>query len=384
MDIYSQKSRWKLYLLLVALAIMAISLVYTRYLANKLTEGERARAFQFVAAQQTLGSAPLDDDLTTELDIVKSNTDIPVIVVNDRGFIDLAANFSESKDTNMAFLEKELEKIKQGGPSPIEMDENFKIYYKPPQILTWLQFFPLVQLLLLGAFILAGYLAFSSSRRAEQNQVWVGMAKETAHQLGTPISAIVAWIEHLKTNKADDPETMEIAAELENDVSRLDLIADRFSKIGSDPELQPIDLYQEVKAISTYMKKRSPRKIEYSIPEAQQEGLIVDANEHLLSWVLENLIRNSLDAMGPEGEIKFEIEKKERIAEIHLSDTGEGVPTSKLKTIFEPGYSTKKRGWGLGLSLAKRIIEVSHKGKIFVSSSELGKGTTFTIQLPLS
>ena len=369
--------------MLVALAIMAISLVYTRYLANKLTEGERARAYQFVAAQQTLGSAPLDDDLTTELDIVKSNTDIPVIVVNDRGLIDLAANFSDSKDTNMVFLEKELEKIKKNGPPAIEMDENFKIYYKPPQILTWLQFFPLVQLLLLGAFILAGYLAFSSSRRAEQNQVWVGMAKETAHQLGTPISAIVAWIEHLKTNKADDPETLEIAAELENDVSRLDLIADRFSKIGSDPELQSIDLYKEIEAISTYMKKRSPRKIQYVVP-SEENGLQVEANEHLLSWVLENLIRNSLDSMGPEGEIKFEIERKEKVAEIQLSDTGEGIPASKLRTVFEPGYSTKKRGWGLGLSLAKRIIEVYHKGKIFVSHSELGKGTTFTIQLPLS
>ena len=209
------------------------------------------------------------------------------------------------------------------------------------------------------------------------------MAKETAHQLGTPISAIVAWIEHLKTNKGDDPETMEIAAELENDVSRLDLIADRFSKIGSDPELQSVDLYQEVQAISTYMKKRSPRKIEYLFPKGG-EGLKVEANEHLLSWVLENLIRNSLDAMGPEGEIKFEIQKKDKIAEIQLSDTGEGIPASKLKTIFEPGYSTKTRGWGLGLSLAKRIIEVYHKGRIFVSNSELGKGTTFTIQLPLS
>ncbi|MEL7221639.1 MAG: HAMP domain-containing sensor histidine kinase, partial [Bacteroidota bacterium] len=222
----------------------------------------------------------------------------------------------------------------------------------------------------------------NASRRSEQNRVWVGMAKETAHQLGTPISAILAWIEHLKLVRAEDAETMEIAGELRNDVQRLELIADRFSKIGSTPKLDQINVYEEINICKDYMQRRAPRKVSFDFPSLEETPILVGINPPLFDWVIENLLRNALDAMDGKGEIAAEVYEDNTNVYIDISDTGKGIPAANFKRVFQPGFTTKKRGWGLGLSLTKRIIEDYHQGKIFVKKSEEGKGTTFTISLP--
>jgi len=306
-------------------------------------------------------------------------TDIPVLLVGETGKVEEAnsINFPEGAD-----LEKELEKIKASGIEPIKGGDGYSklAYYKQTRILTLLQYFPWIQAFLFLAFIGIGYIAFSIARKAEQDQVWVGMAKETAHQLGTPISAIIAWLENLKLMKSEDEETMEIVTELEHDVERLNLIADRFSKIGSTPKLETLSVAHQLAECRQYMEKRAPRKVSFEFP-SENQGFMAKINPPLFNWVIENLIRNALDAMDGKGVIKATISEDNSHIIIDLSDTGSGIPPNKLKTVFEPGFTTKKRGWGLGLSLAKRIIESYHSGKIFVKSSVVNKGTTFTVRL---
>ena len=239
------------------------------------------------------------------------------------------------------------------------------------------------ELLLLIAFISVGYVSINNARRAEQNRVWVGMAKETAHQLGTPISAIIGWIEHLRDTHYQNPQELEVLEEMQNDVARLDLIADRFSKIGSAPDLTKVDLYAQMREITNYIRRRAPRKIIFDEPNKDTAPLLVNINPHLFNWVIENIMRNALDAIEEgTGSIKWEVHDHPNDVEIDITDTGKGIAPSKLKTVFEPGYTTKTRGWGLGLSLAKRIIENYHKGRIFVKHSKMGEGTVFAIHLP--
>ena len=377
MDIYTKKSRWKLYLILVALVILGISSVYTSYIADRLADGERYNVDLYAEAMGTiLNSEDLNQDFTFQSQII-SNTNIPIIVVDEAGKISQSNNFSEGAD-----LEAELAKMKKNGFPPLEATGYSRyIYYKHTRLLTLLTYFPIIQVLLLLIFVSIGYILFSSARRAEQDQVWVGMAKETAHQLGTPITAIVGWIEHLKVMKPDEPDVLEVLDELNNDVSRLDLIADRFSKIGSAPDLVSVNIYDELDNCRQYMQRRASRKTEFKFPESSNP-LNVKINAHLFAWVIENLIRNALDAMGGKGTISAVVTEEKDFVSIDLSDTGHGIPSSKHKTVFQPGFTTKKRGWGLGLSLAKRIIESYHSGKIFVKKSGVNEGTTFTIKLP--
>ncbi|MEM9921415.1 MAG: HAMP domain-containing sensor histidine kinase [Bacteroidota bacterium] len=383
MDIYTKKSRWKFYLALGGMIIVAISLFYTNYLASKLAEEERKKVETWSEAIKRIGEGELNDcDYTLHTKISRSNTTIPVILVDDRDNIIGAANFGESLDTNMVYLVKELEKIKADGSEPIEVDPQY-VYFKESYLLKLIRYFPLLQFFLIVAFIVFGYIGFSSARRAEQNQVWVGMAKETAHQLGTPISAIMAWIEHLKMTREGDEPTQEILRELDNDVGRLSLIADRFSKIGSEPTLDRINIYDELEECRAYMQRRAPRKVVFNFPKPDEsEALFVNINSHLFDWVIENLLRNALDAMDGKGSISAEVYDDTNSVYIDLSDTGKGIPSSKFNTVFQPGFTTKKRGWGLGLSLAKRIIESYHSGRIFVKKSVVNEGTTFTIELP--
>ena len=327
-----------------------------------------------------------DYDYTLATTIVQSSIkDIPVILVDDAGEIDLAVNFG-SRNEDLEYLYKQLEDIKKKGNPPIIGEPGYaaEVYYKNSKLLPFLTFFPILQVLLLVTFIGIGYMGFSSSRRAEQNQVWVGMAKETAHQLGTPISALLGWIEHLKYLKPDDPaeERELIVTELTKDVDRLRLVADRFSKIGSEPEMETIPVAQMIRSVYDYMKERTPKKVELQFPRAYKEDLCVKANAHLVEWVFENLMRNSIDAMDGIGKLKVEVSLDNGYVCIDFSDSGKGIPTSKWKTVFQPGYTTKKRGWGLGLSLAKRIVENYHKGKIFVKKSAPNEGTTFRVKLP--
>lgn len=361
---------------------MLIAMGFTYFLVGELMKEERNRVELFKTAQQRVSSDPLSDkDVTMETNVIELNHTIPILIVDEDEEITVSHNFNTDDPDDLA---KELEKMKASGISPLLLEGPgyaHRLYYKNSRILTWLKYFPVVMLSLLAGFIGLGYLGFSTSRRSEQNQVWVGMAKETAHQLGTPISAILAWIEHLKLEE-DNPEKLEIISELSNDVDRLDLIADRFSKIGSEPKLEQKDIFAALNETQKYMQRRAPRKVQFEFPDLNEKPLYVLINFHLFSWVLENLIRNALDAMEGTGLIKAVVTDEDGMVGIDIADSGKGVPPSKQKTVFQPGYTTKKRGWGLGLSLAKRIIENYHKGKIYISKSQPGVGTTFTIKLP--
>ncbi len=380
-NLYHFKSRWKIYLSIVGAIIILISAYFTYYLTSRLAAEERKRMELYVQAQEMVNDLNYEGDLFLHLNIIRSNTTIPVILVNDRGTIIDARNFGARRDTSQVFREKALQRIKRFGPEPIK-GFAYYIYYQNSTLLRLLQIFPVIQFLLIAAFITYGYFSFSAARRAEQNQVWVGLAKETAHQLGTPISAIVAWLEHLKLMDDADPFAKEIYQELEKDVARLEIIADRFSKIGSAPKLEAISAHEEITKCFHYMEKRSPRKVSFDYPKPPEQLSPININPPLFDWVIENLIRNALDAMEGKGEISGKISQDKQFVCIDITDTGKGIPTSKVKTVFKPGYTTKQRGWGLGLSLAKRIIETYHSGKIFVKRSMLNQGTTFTIKLP--
>ena len=391
MDIYQEKSNWKIYLAIMAVLILSASLLYTSYVANKLAEEEYKTVQRFVQATNSIvktyqeGNECECEDLTFEQQIQEATTTVPMILVEETGVIQLGKNYGEEKDLDTeGFLKDRLAKIKASGYEPVDGGLGNLLYYEDSYLLKMLTYFPFIQLGLIGAFIAFGYYSFSTARKSEQNQVWVGMAKETAHQLGTPITAILGWIEHLKMIHEKDEETQEVLVELNNDVSRLNLVADRFSKIGAVPELKETNIYQEVENMRAYMERRAPRKVEFDFPGLEHSILNVNINAPLFNWVVENLLRNALDAMDGKGKISAIIYEEKEFVCIDISDTGKGIPTSKFKTVFQPGFSTKKRGWGLGLSLAKRIIESYHSGKIFVKNSVLNQGTTFTIKLPKS
>ena len=389
MDIYKQKSRWKLYLAIAGLVIVTFSLLFTKYLTDLLSKEEYKKARQLeLAYEYTTKPDPTDSvqcDVTFQSSFFEGNDNIPMIVEYKDGSI-IGRNYGEVQDTSIEFLKSRVKELLASGYEPKVIPTQFlgdaSLYFENSKILTLLQYYPFIQFILITAFISFGYIAFSNSRRAEQNRVWAGMAKETAHQLGTPISGMVAWIEHLRLMKEGDEEVIEILDELDKDINRLNLVADRFSKIGSAPELTATNIYEELEKVHVYMKRRAPRKVEFEFPDPASEPLSVRINAHLFVWVVENLLRNSLDAMGSTGKISAEVSEDEKYVYVNLSDTGHGIPASKIKTVFQPGYSTKKRGWGLGLSLAKRIIEDYHLGKIFVEKSVIDEGTTFTIQLP--
>lgn len=385
MDLYARKSRWKIYLAIAGIGIIIVSMLFTNYLAEKLKVEERKKVNLYKDALERLASETGENcDLTISTNIITGNNTVPMILTDERDVIQSFVNYS---DTSMANIKQKLASIKASGFKPIVVEaEGFKqlIYYQHSQILVLLTYFPFFQFLLIACFIVVGYLLFSSARKSEQNQVWVGMAKETAHQLGTPISAIVGWIEHLRMTYEGDDEHLEVVNELRNDVTRLELIADRFSKIGSAPELKSANIYDELEDCLRYMEKRASKKVVFDFPDSSHAPLYVNVNNHLFAWVIENLLRNALDAMDGVGSITATVYEEHGYACIDLTDTGKGIAHAKFKTIFEPGFTTKKRGWGLGLSLAKRIVESYHNGRLFVKRSELNKGTTFTIQLPKS
>ncbi len=373
------KRLWKIWLAIAGVAIIAISMLYTNFLVNKLKEEERKKVEIWKTALIKFNESNNEDDLTLLADISSSNSTIPIILVNEKGEISESRNF---RDTSKAYLEKVLRNIRQKGPPPIKggMGYAHEIYYTNSHILTLLRYLPFLQFLLISAFILAGYIGFSAARKAEQNRVWVGMAKETAHQLGTPISAIIGWIETLKMSENQNSENTEIILELEKDVAKLELIADRFSKIGSKPELSLQDILPHLQKDIDYMDKRSSKQINFDL-QTNQAKLIAAINPPLFNWVIENLLRNAVDAVGQKGNITIRTYKKADKAIVEIIDNGPGIPTNKHKTIFKPGYSTKKRGWGLGLSLAKRIIQEYHNGKIYVKTSDPNNQTVFALEL---
>ena len=370
--------------IIVAVLIAIVSVVVSNSLIKKLAEEERLKMEIWSEATRilTMDNSNIDDsimDLTLVLKVLETNTTIPIIVCDDEGRIDpyLNIDIPEKEDEN-AFLQK---KIKEFGakkpPIVIDLgDMNQYLYYDDSLILKRLEIFPYAQLSVVFIFIMIAFLALMSTKKAEQNKVWVGLSKETAHQLGTPISSLIAWVEYLKTKEVD----VSYLNEMEKDVKRLEIIADRFSKIGSNPNLQPININHAIQTACGYLESRISAKVKMIIQPADQP-LFVLINDSLFSWVIENLTKNAVDAMNGKGRITYSVSEKGKKVWIDVADTGKGIPKSKFKTIFNPGYTTKARGWGLGLSLVKRIIESYPGGKIYVKSSELGKGTTFRIEL---
>lgn len=385
MDIYTKKSRWKLYLLAAGMFIIVFSLLYTNSLVEKIAEEEKKKAELWARALVTVADGGEDANFTFISSILIGNKTIPTILTDHTGEIIDYVNLDSTKIANNPNYLKEQLAIMKATHEPIDVGTAYfkrYVHYKNTRLLSLLGYYPLVQVGLIMIFIAVGYWLFSTARRAEQNQVWVGLAKETAHQLGTPITAIVAWIEHLDYMSEENEDLIDVVAELRKDTNRLELIAERFSKIGSIPKLEPQNVYEALGRNFNYIKPRAPRKVTFDFPDMKETPIMAKLNGPLFDWVLENLLRNALDAMEGKGQISAKVSEDKNYVIIDVSDTGKGIPKSKFKTVFEPGFSTKKRGWGLGLSLTKRIIEIYHIGRIFVKYSEVGKGTTFRIQLP--
>lgn len=314
-------------------------------------------------------------------EVVLNSASVPVIYADSSGQVIEYGNLDSSKVAEPGYLVEQIEIMKgQNEPIEIELEEGVVnyIYYKDSLLLQQIKYYPYVQLGVIAFFLLVAYYAFSNARKAEQNQVWVGMSKETAHQLGTPISSLVGWVEYFREQDIS-PQVIE---ELEKDIGRLELITERFSKIGSKPDLHPQPIGPVLQEAVDYLKKRASKQVVFSL-EMDQRPLHAQINPPLFNWVIENLVKNALDAMEGRGQITIAVSQQGDKLAIDFSDTGKGIPKSRFQSVFQPGYSTKKRGWGLGLSLTKRIIENYHKGKIFVKSSVIGKGTTFRILLPM-
>ncbi|UTW63753.1 HAMP domain-containing histidine kinase [bacterium SCSIO 12741] len=313
-------------------------------------------------------------------EVVSNSASVPVIITNEeKNELIAVGNLDSSRYSSPELMSELIQELSETNlPIEVHLQEGSTqyIYYEDSWILTQLKYYPFVQFGVIGTFILIAYYLFNMARRAEQNQVWVGLAKETAHQLGTPLSSLLGWVEYMKSKDTD----LAMAAELEKDINRLEVITDRFSKIGSTPELHTMDLRTALLSTTEYMEKRSPRKIHFSSDKIP-DNLEVKLNPSLFSWVIENLCKNAIDAMGGQGLLTFQAGTTDKKIWIDISDTGKGIPSREKKTIFEPGYTTKKRGWGLGLTLSKRIIEEYHRGKIFVKNSKPGEGTTFRITL---
>lgn len=313
-------------------------------------------------------------------EVVLNSASVPVIVTDSTGVNVISfGNIDSTKMQDSVFVNKILEEMKDEN-TPIELkllEGNNYVYYKSSALLTQMQYYPYIQFGIIALFILIAYFLFSSARRAEQNRVWVGMSKETAHQIGTPLSSIMAWLEILKMKGVKD----EAIDEIDKDVSRLEKITERFSKIGSVAKLEPINIVDVVYDAVSYFKSRSSKKVIYEITPSKDKEIKIPLNRHLFEWVIENLCKNAIDAMGNKGTITIEILDEPFNVIIDFSDTGKGIPKTQFKNVFNPGYTSKKRGWGLGLTLTRRIVNEYHKGKIFVKNSGIDEGTTFRIIL---
>jgi len=381
MRAYDQKRYWKFIIIAAAALIGGISLLYTRSLVKSLAVQEDNKIKLWANATKQLIKA--EGDINFLLNIIEDNETIPTILVDDDGNIVTTRNLDPKREKDTVYINQTLEIMKnEHVPIKILYDEENKrynyLYYENSKLLNELKTYPFIQLALIGFFALMSYFAISSSRKAEQNQVWVGMSKETAHQLGTPISSLREWLNLIRETDKDQQE--EILQEFDYDIKRLELITERFSKIGSEPVLKAENLDLVVEKSISYLKNRISSKVKFEI-NIGKPGNWALINIPLFDWVIENLCKNAVDAMEGTGNLNIQINHDAEFVYLDITDTGKGVPRSKFKTIFKPGYTTKKRGWGLGLSLVKRIVHEYHKGEIYVRHSEPGKGTTFRIVL---
>ena len=390
----SSKILMKWALILASFLIVASILWNTNQFFRKFKNEERLKMEVLATAYENFNNADLDIDVSLEEKIIQSNKSIPMIITFENGDINRWANLDV--ENNMRFtalpvddrlyLSRQLQIMKEENEPLVvtfkldNVDITEKIYYRDSDLLNKLQYYPLGLLLILFLFGTIIYLAFKSNKIADQNRLWAGMAKETAHQIGTPLSSLLGWVALLRMEDANE----ETVSEIEKDVSRLNTIADRFSKIGSVPKLTRHDIVEETRVAFDYIRSRSFKQIEFEFNTLNDKPIYVDLNPQLYSWVIENLVKNAIDAMSGKGSLEISVFQENNTAVITVTDSGKGIPKRLQKKIFEPGYTTKQRGWGLGLSLTKRIIEDYNKGKIFVKRSEIGGGTTFMIQLKVS
>ena len=358
--------------------IVSLILWNTYIFFQKFKQEERAKVESFAAAIEELATRGLDESMSLPLKIIEQTTSIPLILVHKDGSVKEWQNLDSIKALNPKYVAGQLEKMKkQNQPIVVNyLGITEYVYYQDSDMLNKLTYYPLALILILILFLTVIYMMFSSSRIAEQNKLWTGMAKETAHQIGTPLSSLLGWIAILKMEKVDDKYINEI----EKDVHRLNTIADRFSKIGSVPVLKSQNISDISKIAFDYLHSRSSKQIQFTF-SAPQDEVYANINTELYGWVIENLIKNAIDAMQGKGALSLSITPHQQHIKITISDTGKGIPKKQFKQIFKPGFTTKKRGWGLGLSLSRRIIEDYHNGKIFVQKSEINKGTSIQIQL---
>lgn len=375
----------KIFLVVAAILIAVASLLVSRYLTRDLAEQERSKMQVWAEAMKSLSAADENTDLSLVLKVLDENHTIPVVVLDSDGAvteyrnIEIKARNGKDSTNYVTSLGQQLKA--SGQVIRISLSKNHNDYidvcYDDSLMLKRIAVYPYVQLGVVMLFVIVAIFALLTSKRAEQNKVWVGLSKETAHQLGTPISSLMAWTTILKETYPED----ELLPELDKDVKRLQLIADRFSKIGSVPEPVPTSLNDVLNHVVDYMDRRTSKKIEMKTV-LPSDDIIINLNASLFEWVIENLCKNAVDAMGGKlGSITLRLEETDKRAIVEVSDTGKGIKKKDIRNVFRPGFTTKDRGWGLGLSLAKRIVEEYHHGKIYVKSSEVGKGTTFRIEL---
>lgn len=374
----------KIILVVTAIIIAVASLVISHILIKDLSNEEHNKMVTWAQALNTLNNATENTDLTLVLNVIKSNNTIPVIVMSSKGEIcdyrNIDINANNANDSIKALKKYAQSYYHSGKYIKIDLDGTTDyqlVCYDESIMLKRLATYPYVQLGIVLIFVVIAIFALLSSKKAEQNKVWVGLSKETAHQLGTPISSLLAWTEILKESYPED----EMIREMEKDVKRLEIIAERFSKIGSIPEPKETSLNEVITHVVEYMDRRTSSKVKIT-SNCGNTNIIVRINISLFEWVIENLCKNAVDAMEGKGNIDIYTYKEKEKTIIEVKDNGKGIKRSDIKNVFTPGFTTKKRGWGLGLSLAKRIIEEYHKGKIYVKDSEIGKGTTFRIELP--
>ena len=373
----------KILLVVAAIVIAAASLVVSHYLVKDLADQEKSRMELWAEAMRSLNMPDTNTDLNLVLKVIEDNNSIPVIVIDDDQQITAFRNVKireKNKADSLLYLQSEVQrmkKMKRFIRINLESSSDYiDVCYDESLMIKRLNVYPYIQLGVVMIFVIIAIFALLTSKKAEQNKVWVGLSKETAHQLGTPISSLMAWTEVLKENYPDD----ELIPEMEHDVNRLQLIAERFSKIGSVPELSTVNLLDVMNNVADYMRHRTSDKVVIEKVFPRQE-VYAKINAALFEWVVENLCKNAVDAMNGSGKITLFIQDEGEHIAIEVSDTGKGIKKKDIKHVFKPGFTTKKRGWGLGLSLAKRIVEEYHKGRIFVVNSEVGKGTTFRIEL---
>ncbi|HEX5667442.1 MAG TPA: HAMP domain-containing sensor histidine kinase [Chitinophagaceae bacterium] len=375
-------ANWRTLLTIVALIIVTGTIFYSNYLADKIAANERQIVEGWAEAHRYIASAGPDDDITFASVMISSQQTIPVIETNEKDSITNfhnidSADVSGSRD----FLQKKIREFSKNGPIITYLGNDSakfnKYYYGESRLLKEVRYYPFVQLFIVALFILVTMNALNARHKAMQNQLWAGMAKETAHQLGTPVSALHGWVEMLRETGTDK----EMVNEIEKDVIRLKLVSDRFSKIGSTPHLEQHNLVDALRSVMEYVRKRATDKVKF-VMDTEKEVLMVPLSNPLFDWVVENLLKNALDAMEGKGEIRLHVHEHAGKVVIDISDTGKGMSSSQIGKVFNPGFTTKKRGWGLGLTLSKRIIEDYHKGQLVVKHSEIGKGTTFRITIP--